>query len=117
MKLTKEALKKIIKEELESVMTDGALNEVSEKFIMFMPGQNEFHIMLGGGKSITYLYKLAGRNEQAMRNHIASIAGTNVKQSGSLHPQAAQIISQTLASQTDAQISPDELMSMPIYEA
>ena len=114
MKLTKESLKKIIKEELDAVMEERPLEEVSEKMIMFMPGQNEFHIMLGNGKSITYLYQFAGNQAQGMKQYLGNIAGTNSKQGGRLAPQAANFISQTLASKTDAKISPEELMQMSV---
>jgi len=90
------------------------LMEASGKMIMFMPGANEFHIMLGNNKSITYLYQYAGNEAEGMKQYLANIAGTNVKQGGRLAPKAAQFISQTLASKTNAKISPQELMQMSV---
>lgn len=116
MKLTKETLKQIIKEELNAVMQEQPLEEASGKMILFQPGQNEFQIMLGNGKSITFLYSLAGNLAQDLRQHLANIAGTNVKHGGRLHPNAAKLISQRLASQTDAKISPEELMQMSVQK-
>ena len=117
MKLTKQTLKQIIKEELDAVMNEESLDESSERFIMYLPGQNEFQIMLGSGKSITYMYRLAGQYEQALKNYLHSIAGTNRKPAGKLGRKESEFISQTLASKTDAKITPEELMQMPVRQA
>lgn len=63
MKLTKEALKRIIKEELESSLEEEAINE---DMAYHNPSMKDRVELQYGGNRIDYLYKFAGQSAEAV---------------------------------------------------
>ena len=106
MQITKEMLKRIIKEELENTM-EYNLNEAMERYIQYTPRDNKFWIMLGNGNSIKFLYQYVGDMGDHLKKHFAEIANTQQK----MDPKAAQDIASKIS---DGSVTAQELERFPI---
>ena len=75
MKLTKESLKKIIKEELEAVMDNNVIEEGRKPYAYYNQSMIGVQVeLLYDGKSIDFQYRYAGQYADNIRKAIESLA-------------------------------------------
>ena len=109
MRLTKETLKQIIKEELDTVMEEGAGT------MAYLSSQDRVELQYGG-KRVDFMYSYAGQYATQVKNAIQSLANQEGRTIGSIPNLAEAIIYYLEQGGMEADVpSLQQLKDMPVY--
>ena len=115
MKLNKEQLKRIIKEELEAVMNEAPPQEAMNMAYFNYSMKDRFELQYGS-KKVDFMYRYAGNSGSQIKKAIQSLADVQGKTIGSI-PNLAEAILFHLekGGMKDDKPTLEQLKNMPVY--